>query len=70
MERVLAWIFMILALMCITFVFYLQVNALGVLYSYHRRSNEIDCHYFTGTALTKTTYHNARGFCPLWQDVF
>lgn len=70
MERVLAWIFMILALIFITFVFYLQVNSLGVLYDYHRRTNELDCHYFTGTYFIKTTYHNARGSCPLWQDVF
>ncbi|WP_127090118.1 hypothetical protein [Aquabacter cavernae] len=76
MDRLLGRGFLILLLVFMTFVFYLQVNALGmyvparVLMNWQKRIDEIDCYYFTGVSFHKVTFHNARAECPSWLDIY
>lgn len=76
MDRMLGRGFLVLLLVLMTFVFYLQVNALGfnvpvrVFMRWEKQANEIDCYYFTGVTLHKVTFHNARAQCPRWLDIY
>ncbi|MEP9379744.1 hypothetical protein ABLE91_23740 [Aquabacter sp. CN5-332] len=76
MERILGRSFLVLTLVLMTFVFYLQVNSLGmylplrVLMHWEDRKNEIECYYFTGVTIHKVTYHNSRAVCPRWLDIY
>ncbi|TCT07610.1 hypothetical protein [Aquabacter spiritensis] len=76
MERILGRIFLIFVLILLTFVFYLQVNSLGMyvplraIMSWEKRQDEIDCYYFTGVHFQKVTYHTARQECPPWIDIY
>ncbi len=76
MEKILARIFLIVLLCVLTFVFYLQVNQLGMLMpirflmSVAKRKDEIECFYFTGVTIQKITFHNAQLACPNWVDIF
>lgn len=76
MDRMLGRGFLIVLLVFMTFVFYLQVNALGVhvplgiLLKWDRPVDELDCYYFTGVTFHKVTFHTARTACPSWLDIY
>lgn len=76
MEAILGRIFLVLVLIAGTFVFYLQINSLGihiptsVIARDDKPRDEIACYYFTGVSLHKMTFHNARLKCPTWLDIY
>lgn len=70
MERILARIFLVLCLIFLTFVFYLYVNNIGILYSYHNRPDEFVCFYFTGISTQSFVYHKSVVQCPVWHDIY
>ncbi|OYX13435.1 MAG: hypothetical protein B7Z15_07295 [Rhizobiales bacterium 32-66-8] len=70
MDRLLGKIFVILTLLFVSFAFYLQANAIGILYNYKRNTDEIECMYFAGAHLYKITHHKSIRGCAIWQEVY
>ena len=70
MERALGGLFLALTLAVLTFVFYLHVNSLGLLYWRTHSGNELICHYYSGLGLTDVSFHNSQRRCPLWRQMF
>ncbi len=70
MEHTLGRMFLIFTLMFVSFSFYLEINSVGLVYSYLARDNELDCYYFAGTSVYKTTQYNGNPYCNVWQDVY
>lgn len=68
MERALAVMFLGLTVVVITFVFYLQANAIGLLYWRSFQGNELTCYYYGGLSLHQVTFHDSQRKCPTTRE--